>query len=53
MTCTIEERQQQFWDEAAEYFGTNIIGSDSHPMKKAFETFMAMKKEEEEEEEEN
>ncbi len=59
MSYTIEEYQQKFWDEAAEYFGTNIIGSDSHPMKEAFKTFMAMckeeeelKKEEEEEEEE-
>ena len=44
-TYTQEELQQKFWDDAGEVFGYDIIGSDTHPMKKAFETFCKMVKE--------
>ena len=44
-TYTQEELQQKFWDDAGEVFGYDIIGSDTHPMKKAFELFCVMAKE--------
>jgi len=44
----MKELQEQFWDEAGEYFGYDIIGSDTHPLKEAFELYCKMKKEEDE-----
>ncbi len=34
-----EELQERFWDEAGQRFGYDIIGSKSHPMRKAFKLF--------------
>lgn len=38
-----EELQEQFWNEAGEHFGYDIIGSDTHPLKEAFELYCKMK----------
>jgi len=42
---TPEELQIDFWDNMGEVFGYDIIGSESHPLKKAFELYCEMKKE--------
>lgn len=41
--------QELFTTELFEYFGYDIVGSDSHPLKSAFELYVKMKREEEEE----
>ena len=56
----VEERrlEELFWEELPEYFGSDIIGSKTHPLKHAFKIYKQMKGEEiggtddEEEEEE-
>jgi hypothetical protein len=47
------QMQELFTTELFEYFGYDIVGSDSHPLKSAFELYVKMKREEEEEEGEN
>ena len=47
------QMQELFTTELFEYFGYDIVGSDSHPLKSAFELYVKMKREEEEEEEED
>jgi hypothetical protein len=47
MPYTQEKLQEKFWEQAADVFGYDIIGSKTHPMKKAFETFCEMIKEQE------
>ena len=42
---TPEEMQLNFWDNMGEMFGYDIIGSESHPLKKAFELYCEMMKE--------
>jgi ATP-dependent Clp protease ATP-binding subunit ClpA len=42
---TPEELQIDFWDNMGEMWGYDIIGSESHPLKKAFELYCEMKKE--------
>jgi hypothetical protein len=42
---TPEELQIDFWDNMCEMWGYDIIGSESHPLKKAFELYCEMKKE--------
>ena len=42
---TPEELQMDFWDNMGEMWGYDIIGSESHPLKKAFELYCEMKKE--------
>ena len=44
--------QELFTTEVFEYFGYDIVGSDSHPLKSAFELYVKMKREEEEEKKE-
>ena len=46
---TPEELQIDFWDNMGEMWGYDIIGSESHPLKKAFELYCEMKKEDEDE----
>ena len=47
-----KDMQMDFWDNMGEVFGYDIIGSESHPLKKAFELYCDMKKEQEEDESE-
>ena len=42
---TSEELQIDFWDNMCEMWGYDIIGSESHPLKKAFKLYCEMKKE--------
>jgi predicted RNase H-like nuclease (RuvC/YqgF family) len=42
---TPEELQIDFWDNMGKMWGYDIIGSESHPLKKAFELYCEMKKE--------
>ena len=44
-----EELQIDFWDNMGEMWGYDIIGSESHPLKKAFKLYCEMKKEREDE----
>ena len=46
------QMQELFTTELFEYFGYDIVGSDSHPLKSAFELYVKMKREEEEEKKE-
>jgi hypothetical protein len=46
---TPEELQKYFWDNMSKMWGYDIIGSESHPLKKAFELYCEMKKEKEDE----
>ena len=51
MSSTMEEKLQiDFWDNMSEMWGYDIIGSESHPLKKAFELYCEMKKEKDEDE---
>ena len=50
---TPEELQMDFWDNMGEMWGYDIIGSESHPLKKAFELYCEMKKEKDEDEDED
>ena len=42
-----------FWDNMGEMWGYDIIGSESHPLKKAFKLYCEMKKEMMKEDEDN
>ena len=41
---TPEELQMDFWENMGEMWGYDIIGSKSHPLKKAFEKYCKMEK---------
>jgi protein-arginine kinase activator protein McsA len=47
-----KDMQMDFWDNMGEVFGYDIIGSENHPLKKAFELYCDMMKEQEEDENE-
>ena len=53
MPSTQQDLQQMFWEQAADVFGYDIIGSETHPMKKAFETFCEMIKDQETDDDDN
>ena len=40
-----EQLQEQFWNEAGEEFGYDIIESESHPLKGAFQIFCKKREE--------
>lgn len=42
--------QESFKEEMFDYFGGDIVGSDTHPLKSAFLLYIKMKEEEQEEE---
>ena len=42
------ELQESFFNELYDYFGGDIINSDSHPLKSAFLIYVEMKEEEKE-----
>jgi hypothetical protein len=52
MTKTMEEKQSDFWENMGDVFGTDIIGSDHHPLKEAFKSYCEMMYEDEDDEEE-
>jgi hypothetical protein len=52
MTKTMEEKQSDFWENIGDVFGTDIIGSASHPLKEAFKLYCEMMDEYEDDEEE-
>jgi len=41
---TLRELEIDFWDNMGEMWGYDIIGSESHPLKKAFKLYCEMKK---------
>ena len=43
----MEQMQLEFWDNMGDVFGYDIIGSESHPLKKAFELYCKMMKDQE------
>ena len=49
---TLKELQEDFWENMGDVFGYDIIGSESHPLKKAFELYCEMREEQEEDSEE-
>tara|TARA_R110002167_G_scaffold92960_1_gene249505 strand:+ start:52 stop:759 length:708 start_codon:yes stop_codon:yes gene_type:complete len=44
----LEKLQSDFWENMADVFGTDIIDSDSHPLKEAFKLYCKIKAESEE-----
>ena len=47
------EMQQDFWDNMGEMWGYDIVGSETHPLKQAFELYCEMTKKDLDEEEES
>ena len=48
----LKQLQEDFWENMGDVFGYDIIGSQSHPLKKAFELYCEMIKEQKEDSEE-
>ena len=49
---TLEQYQEDFYDEVFDFFGGDIIGSDTHPLRSAFNRYVEMKKDQETDDEE-
>ena len=47
------QMQSEFWDNMGDVFGYDIIGSESHPLKKAFELYCEMMKEQDTDDEDD
>ena len=52
MTSKLQQYQEDFYDEIFDFFGKDIIGSDTHPLKAAFNLYVEMKKDQETDDEE-
>lgn len=52
MTSKLQQYQEDFYDEVFDFFGKDIIGSDTHPLKAAFNLYVEMKKDQETDDEE-
>ena len=53
MTSKLQQYQEDFYDEVFDFFGKDIIGSDTHPLKAAFNLYVEMKKDQETDDEED